>query len=712
MVFTPTRRGRDVFAPVNSSNEPRAGVMTEAAIWADEVERAVLVAQPFTFGTVAELLANTTLAYVAGTGKLVTVPGDWIRAGPHLYQTAASSATDHHVTLAGGVKLYVTTGAAGAYNVLAFGALANGTANDTAPIKAAIAAGPRVFFPDGHYRVDGTVTVPSNRFVFGAGPDLTRISLLNSAPADAWALKVLNADDVVVSDMSLEGNVGRLTPPFTFSGGPFGSGLIVQNSRRVYVVRVNSTDWAKHCFDISANAYTSPDGDTYLTNGRSSYVWLDFCYAKGAGDDNFTTHQSDNIRISNCFSESPSGLFVANNSNCYEIDDGSRNVQLVNVFARDGVCGIQVKGHINQPAPQNVLIDGAHIDGCNYAVDCYNTDKYGDGSDTHGTSYSNTAIGLTIKNVHITDVKEARVTGEELPFALRVRSYAGVVIDNIQIMNCTAGDYYFDGLVFVVSGARNVLMSNITFTNCTGFDFGIYTSSAARRVNINNVSGVRCTGKTASAALVRLTTPGNVNIDNVVVNFSTNLTTIINDDRLFAPTVGSNKPLIMQTPSTSSGGSGGVPAVGASIGWVEGASNDLGPNEGSVYEMTCELTGETVPTRVAAIGSSKTNGTDSSKAHDMFFQVRNLAGTLIEAMRISSEGLLGVGVTPTASLHTFGAIRHATYTVAGLPSASASGAGARAAVTNATATTFNSIVAGGGSNFVPVISDGTNWRIG
>lgn len=40
------------------------------------------------------------------------------------------------------------------------------------------------------------------------------------------------------------------------------------------------------------------------------------------------------------------------------------------------------------------------------------------------------------------------------------------------------------------------------------------------------------------------------------------------------------------------------------------------------------------------------------------------------------------------------------------------GAGARAFVTDATATTFASVVVGGGSNKVPVYQDGTHWRIG
>lgn len=56
-------------------------------------------------------------------------------------------------------------------------------------------------------------------------------------------------------------------------------------------------------------------------------------------------------------------------------------------------------------------------------------------------------------------------------------------------------------------------------------------------------------------------------------------------------------------------------------------------------------------------------------------------------------------------------LRTVATTVSGLPSASV-GAGARAFVTDATATTFASVVAGGGANGVPVYSDGANWRIG
>ena len=51
-------------------------------------------------------------------------------------------------------------------------------------------------------------------------------------------------------------------------------------------------------------------------------------------------------------------------------------------------------------------------------------------------------------------------------------------------------------------------------------------------------------------------------------------------------------------------------------------------------------------------------------------------------------------------------------TVAGLGAASTAGQGARRLVTDATVTTFASVVAGGGANVVPVYSDGSAWRIG
>ena len=50
--------------------------------------------------------------------------------------------------------------------------------------------------------------------------------------------------------------------------------------------------------------------------------------------------------------------------------------------------------------------------------------------------------------------------------------------------------------------------------------------------------------------------------------------------------------------------------------------------------------------------------------------------------------------------------------VGSLPNASTAGSGARAFVNDANTVTFYANVGSGGSNSVPVFSDGTSWRVG
>jgi hypothetical protein len=64
------------------------------------------------------------------------------------------------------------------------------------------------------------------------------------------------------------------------------------------------------------------------------------------------------------------------------------------------------------------------------------------------------------------------------------------------------------------------------------------------------------------------------------------------------------------------------------------------------------------------------------------------------------------------SLSMTGSEATCAVVVANLPTAVSAGAGARQFVSDASATTFASVVEGGGANGVPVFSDGTDWRIG
>ena len=74
--------------------------------------------------------------------------------------------------------------------------------------------------------------------------------------------------------------------------------------------------------------------------------------------------------------------------------------------------------------------------------------------------------------------------------------------------------------------------------------------------------------------------------------------------------------------------------------------------------------------------------------------------------------LLKVDGNTKFALDGNGTILVTNNSVAMLPSASSVGAGARSFVYDSTSTSFSTTVSGGGSNRVPVYSDGTSWRIG
>jgi hypothetical protein len=85
----------------------------------------------------------------------------------------------------------------------------------------------------------------------------------------------------------------------------------------------------------------------------------------------------------------------------------------------------------------------------------------------------------------------------------------------------------------------------------------------------------------------------------------------------------------------------------------------------------------------------------------------------INTVRDFMEGSFVDVEASTITLSSYSKV--STVLVANLPAAAVAGAGARAAVSNATQTLtagIGAVVAGGGANIVPVFCDGTNWRIG
>ena len=85
-----------------------------------------------------------------------------------------------------------------------------------------------------------------------------------------------------------------------------------------------------------------------------------------------------------------------------------------------------------------------------------------------------------------------------------------------------------------------------------------------------------------------------------------------------------------------------------------------------------------------------------------FDQMLNILRLYFNRIDALNAQLMASGVVPPLT----------NYTVATLPSAVTSGAGARAFVTDALGPTFGATVVTGGAVAVPVYSDGTNWKVG
>ena len=115
-----------------------------ALVLTSEMPTGRLISTRTVFGTVAAMLADVRVLAV----------GTSLQADGFNYTVAADAATDHHLTTAGGVKLYVLPRERG-YNVRAFGATGDNVTNDSAAIMKALSVGANVYFPTGTYFVTG-----------------------------------------------------------------------------------------------------------------------------------------------------------------------------------------------------------------------------------------------------------------------------------------------------------------------------------------------------------------------------------------------------------------------------------------------------------------------------------------------------------------------------------------------------------------------------
>lgn len=255
------------------------------------------------------------------------------------------------------------------------------------------------------------------------------------------------------------------------------------------------------------------------------------------------------------------------------------------------------------------------------------------------------------------------------------------------------------GVVFGSSGGNNVTITACSFelTNVAAtqyaYDFsagGTWTTVTV----INNKYLIQGDGNAVNNRRITGTAPTSF----VELNRTYTSATYGDLPMLWAPGASSTKPF--QQPNYSRlggivGGNGrvlfGRSGTDASDAWIENDGtygvNFVAPSNGSVVDFNWKANDGTVHLKYQGYTTPQFSaGSDNSIS-------------------------LGTASKRWTTVYSVNA-KFTPVTVASLPAAATIGAGAKAFVSDANATTFASVVAGGGANNVPVYSDGTNWRIG
>lgn len=409
-------------------------------------------------------------------------------------------------------------------SVKQFGAAPNQTAStNITRILAALnyASGKcKVYLPSGEYIVNDTVEIPSNTFFYGDGAE----SIIKMHPSVSrgevtmlTGHRGVKKNNIVIQDMTVDANRSRWSVAGASSkysrSTPSGasstrntnvtqSTIMICNSEKVLLKNVRALDGYKHCIDISAPWYgRGTNSATDYDPEPSTYVTLDGCYTSGAGDDNITTHQCSHLWILNCHSEHPSGVRVPGNSNCLEIDDGSRNVFVDNFHSIGGDCGVQIKGHNDSPAPYNIQLTNGTCFNARYGLEIRHTGWYGTALDPEdvgevvdedGNPLQFSGNSVTARNVHVTNWKiiaprQTVMSGttRSAQQAIRVRSYSNVSLTNILVSEgVTELGRVYDGYELATTLAAPVVQINsgaefVKFTNLQILGFA-YRSSVFR----------------------------------------------------------------------------------------------------------------------------------------------------------------------------------------------------------------------------------------
>ncbi|WML38321.1 glycosyl hydrolase family 28-related protein [Neobacillus sp. OS1-2] len=377
-------------------------------------------------------------------------------------------------------------------NVVDFGAVGDGKTDCTEAFKKALATGRvKIVIPPGVF-ITKEIRLPSWTWLVGSGKGLTTIKLHNQAPKGKRLLTNANHwrgnHHIFVERMSLDWNVERLGEVTkTSTWGNHSSCLTFANVTYGWIKDVEGINPGLHCFDISSTQYNYA-GDGYRARGGSKYVWIDQVTGYGFGDDGITTHHSDYIFISNSHMCDPSGRAHQkgfSNSNGIEVDDGSRNVLLVNNSSARCFGGVEIKAHQNSSAASNVQIVGHLSVNDNRAFNFRHIGHHKITDAASQSAFNIIAVNLAAIAPIFTDLYM-----NSTPRGMVISAYRNVVVNHFTLIGDPDYDYKGNPLIALQYRARNVCLNNLSASNFTnaGAMIKVYGGeNRADSIQINHV---------------------------------------------------------------------------------------------------------------------------------------------------------------------------------------------------------------------------------
>jgi hypothetical protein len=289
--------------------------------------------------------------------------------------------------------------------------------------------------------------------------------------------------------MSLDWNVERLGDvKKTATWGNHSSCLTFANVTYGWVKDVEGINPGLHCFDISSTLYNY-GGDGYRARGGSKYVWLDHLNGHGFGDDGITTHHSDFIMISNSHMCDPSGRSHrkgSSNSNGFEIDDGSRNVLLVNNSSARCFGGIEIKAHQNSSAASNVEMIGHISVNDNRSYNFRHIGHHKSTDNESKSAYHIVATNLVSIAPIFTDLYHGST-----PRGMVVSAYKNVVINHFTLIGDPEYDYEDNPVIAIQYRARNINLHNLSISGFRKAGVDVKTFGGVNRPELVHICNIK-----------------------------------------------------------------------------------------------------------------------------------------------------------------------------------------------------------------------------